>query len=366
MKYNEKEVGNGLILYSTDKNKPFPYWGLYDKSSGVDVLSPSYFYDGSGIFNGQNVLLFRDGASKKLFLIDKAKLLFKNYDLIGKEWKDIPELRSKKYGNIYYVMKDMMFCLVDENGKILYESDMPFKGQFKILDDKNRTYFLSSDKIFDLDSKEPIDTIKWKGQVVDGFSINGNMFFIFKYRNSFLAQFYIMHWDSKETVVEFFDWVTKENFAVTSSAFYIKEGNDKCVKYDEKGRQVSIYTFDMGGLIVINDRVIVGLYNENKTIDLETKEKVMDGVAKSLIPDSHLIITSSTKGVYNGIKDFDKNRVLAPAIFTHIETEPKIMCLMGKVHRFEFDFNKKTFTTTARHLLVPVMFTIEWEDKKWE
>jgi hypothetical protein len=366
MKYNEKEVGNNLVLYSTDKNEKFPYWGLYDKSSEKDILPPTYFYDGKGIFNGYNVLLFRDGGSKKLYLIDKKKLLFKDYDLIGKEWTDLPELYSKKYGNIYYAMKEMMFYLINEDGKVLHESDMPLKGKIKILDGDGKVLLVTYNEIIDIETKLPIDTKQHQGSKVDAFSIKDNLFIILKTLNQISSQYSIMHWESKQIVVEYFNYVSKEKFAVTSSAFYVKEGDNRCVKYDEQGKQVDAFDFDMGGLIVINDRVIVGVWDKGITVDLDTGKKVMDGVAFSLIPDSHLIITSSTKGVYRGIKDFDKNRVLAPAIFTHIDIEPKIMCLMGKTHQFEFDFSKKSFTTTARHLLIPVMFSLNWEDKKWE
>lgn len=366
MKYNELDVGNNIILYSTDKSKDYSTWGLYDKTSGKDILPPTYSYDGRGIHNRQDVLCFREGSSKKIYLIEKRKLLFNDYDLICKVWNDLPEFYSKNHGYIYYVMKDDLFCLVNENGKVLHESDMPFPGAFKIFDDGKKTMLFTSKEVIDIDSKKPVNTDN-RGKIVDTFVVNGNVFYVFSYNNgSFVKQYYLMHWDTKKVVIEFFGYDKKDWYATTSSALYVKSDMDECIKYNELGDKIKEFKHLMSGLMVIDDKVIVGLFDKGYTIDLDTGRKVMDGVAYELIKDSHLVITSSTKGLYKGIKNFDTNKVLAPAIFDSIKLEPKITCQINKKGIFNFDFFKKSFTSSAKHDLVPVMFNISWTDRIWE
>lgn len=370
-RYNEKELRNGTVIYSSEKNPgKYPCWGLYDKKTGKDLLEPIYdSIPAWGTMNGHSVVFAQKGTSKKIYLVDKQKLLFDGYDLVGKDWNTIPELHSKVYGDVYYVMKDMEFHLVTEDGKSVARFEKPVAGKIKIFDFKNKSYAIAATSVIELGTGKPLEGISSSSasRIVDAFTLHDSLFLIVKETASMNSFSEVYSYSLKKTVVDFFNYENKLGYAITPDAFYYMQDNDHCLKMDKDGKKSGITLKEsLGNLIEIDGRVIIGMFGTRSTIDVDTKQKVMDGVAFSRFENTRLIKTVGSKGAYNGIKDYDAGRVLAPAIFNNISDGVLIKCTLDKKD-YLFDVSSKSFDkASSRSLVVNTFSTIRWEDKLWE
>jgi len=370
-RYNEKELRNGTVIYSSEKNPgKYPCWGLYDKKSGKDLLEPVFdSFPAWGTMNGHPVVFAQKGSSKKIYLVDKQKLLFNDYEIVGKDWETIPELHSKVYGDVYYVMKDMEFHLVTEDGKSVAQFERPVAGKIKIFDFKNKSYAIAANSVLELGTGKPLEglSIASASKIVDAFTLQDSLFLIVKKSNSMSNFFEVYSYGLKKTVIDFFNYDNKQGFAITPNAFYYMQDDNHCLKMDKDSNKSGITLKNsIGHLIEIDGRVIIGMFGSRSTIDVDTKQSVMDGVAFSRFGGTRLMKTVGSKGAYNGIKDFDTGLVLAPAIFNNISDGVLIKCTLDKKD-YLFDASSKSFdTASSRSLVVNTFSTIRWEDKQWE
>lgn len=374
-KYNEKKLPNGTVIFSSEKNaKGYPCWGLYDGKSGKTLLEPEYdSIPAWGNMNGHPVVFVMQGASKKIYLIDKQKLIFDDYELIGKDWHQIPELHSANYGDLYYVMKGMKFFIVDENGKPLAEFDKPVAGKVRVFDHGKKSYVIANSAVIELGTGKPLENLSLSSasRIVDAISIQDSLFLIVRKPSehssfSFSAELY--SYDHRKTVFDYFHYESKQKWAVTTNAIYYMEDDDSCTKVDKdcNKKKIKLDSQNTNIIIGINNIVITSNFKREDTIDVDTGKKVMDGIAIERFEGTDLIKTASPKGPYNGITDYSQNRVLVLPIFDYIADGAMITCRIDKID-YMFNPATKTFDdSSTRPLLRAIFTTIDCKKRMWQ